>query len=226
MQHLKILVMQIRLREFFAVDQDDKCLSWICGKSDHHSKDMKPSVMNLFHRFGMTTLITVLMFCFSGCATIISGRKHEVTIDNRGGATYFSILDSKNQVVHSGVTPQQVTLKSSTGPFRPAKYHVVYASQEGAFHQDLGTRTNWWIAGNILVGGVPGIAIDAASGAMWKLQPSVTGQVPANLIVTNPAQGAEMLASGSMHEPQNENSNSRSNRIQPASYGATNEMNE
>ena len=139
-------------------------------------------------------LLAVFTFSLSGCATIVSGRKYEVTMDNSGGATYFSILDNKNRVVHSGVTPQQVTLKSSSAPFRPAKYHVIYAGQDGPQQLDLNASINWWTAGNIVIGGVPGIAIDAASGALWRLQPNVTGQVSSQNVVSNPTQGAAVLA--------------------------------
>ena len=139
-------------------------------------------------------LISVFACSLSGCATIVSGRKYEVTMDNSGGATYFSILDDENRVVHSGVTPQQVTLKSSSAPFRSAKYHVVYAGQDGPQQIDLNTSINWWTAGNIVIGGVPGIAIDAASGALWRLQPNVTGQVPPQSVVSNPTHGAAVLA--------------------------------
>ena len=142
-------------------------------------------------------LISIFTCSLSGCATIVSGRKYEVTMDNSGGATYFSVLDNQNRVVHSGVTPQQVTLKSSSAPFRPAKYHVVYAGQDGPQQHDLNASINWWTAGNIVIGGVPGIAIDAASGALWRLQPNVTGQVSSQNVVSNPTQGAAVLAARS-----------------------------
>ncbi len=139
-------------------------------------------------------LISVFACSLSGCATIVSGRKYEVTMDNSGGATYFSVLDNQNRVVHSGMTPQQVTLKSSSAPFRPASYHVVYAGQDGTQQVDLNPGINWWTAGNVVIGGVPGIAIDAASGALWRLQPNVTGQVPPQSVVSNPTHGAAVLA--------------------------------
>ncbi|MEJ7593101.1 MAG: hypothetical protein WKF77_16265 [Planctomycetaceae bacterium] len=146
---------------------------------------------------GSWLLILAFAGSLSGCATIVSGRRHEVTVDNSGGATCFSILDNQNRVVHSGVTPQQVTLKSSSAPFQPAKYQVVFAGQDGAQQYDLNANINWWTAGNIVIGGVPGIVIDAASGALWRLQPNVTGQVPSQNVVSNPTQGAAVLAADS-----------------------------
>ena len=152
--------------------------------------------MNWNRTAGSWLLMSAFAMTLSGCATIVSGREHQVTVDNHGGATYFSVLDNKNRVIHSGLTPQQVTLKSSAAPFRPAKYHVVYASQDGAQQYDyqLNARINWWTAGNVVIGGVPGIIIDAATGAMWRLQPQMTGQVPTEKVVSNATQGAAVVA--------------------------------
>ena len=130
----------------------------------------------------------------SGCATIVSGRKTEVTLDNSGGATYFSVMDHNNRVVDSGVTPKQVTLKTTQTWLTPAKYHVVYASQDGVEQYDLNAGFNWWTVGNIVIGGVPGLAIDAATGALWKLQPQVIGHVPRQRIVSSDNQGAALVA--------------------------------
>lgn len=115
-------------------------------------------------------------------------------MDNSGGPTYFTVLDNKNRVVHSGVTPQQVTLKSSSAPFRPAKYQVIYASQSEVQQFDVNTSINWWTAGNIIIGGVPGIVVDAGTGALWKLQPAVNGKVASNEVVVDAEQGAAVLA--------------------------------
>jgi hypothetical protein len=157
----------------------------------------------------------------SGCATIVSGRKTEVTLDNSGGATYFSVLDNHNRVVDSGVTPKQVTLKTTQNWLTPAKYHVVYASQEGVEQYDLNAGFNWWTAGNIVIGGVPGIAIDAATGALWKLQPQVVGHVPQQQIVSSENQGAAVVAAHTgMGTPNSNfgNPNSPQSHVQQASF--------
>ena len=143
----------------------------------------------------------ILAFSLSGCATIVSGGRNQVTVDNSGGATYFSVLDHNNHVVDSGVTPKQVTLRTKQTWLKPAKYHVVYAGQEGTTQHDLNARLNWWTAGNIVIGGVPGLVIDAATGAVWKLQPKVVGQIPAQQIVSSESQGAEMVAVHSGSQP-------------------------
>ncbi len=164
------------------------------------------------------SLILIFSSSLGGCATIVSGRKHQVTINNPGGPTYFSVLDDKGNVVHSGLTPQQVTLKSSSGPFRPAKYSVVYAGQEGAFRDELPTRFNWWTAGNVVIGGVPGLIVDAATGAMWKFDSEIQGQVPASLAVANSHQG-QAIVSGREIPFSGAPADQQQGNIQQASFG-------
>lgn len=165
----------------------------------------------------------LLMFVCSsgGCATIISGRKHQVTINNPGGPTFFMVQDEKGAVVHSGVTPQQVTLKSSSGPFRPAKYSVIYAGQEGAFRDELHTNVNWWTAGNIIIGGIPGLVVDAATGAMWRFDSEIQGQVPASLVVADIAQGQAIVSGRDIpfSGPPTSTGSMSSATIQQASFG-------
>jgi uncharacterized protein YcfL len=139
-------------------------------------------------------IISMLACSLSGCATLLSERKYEVTMRNTGGPTYFSVHDNKNQIVESGVTPKQVTLKARSSNFLPAKYNVVYASQNGVQQHQLKAGLDWWTAGNVVIGGVPGFVVDAASGAMWKLKPEVTARIPEQSLVSNPAQGATMIA--------------------------------
>ncbi len=150
----------------------------------------------LLIRWSLIRWSLILTFACSagGCATIVSGRKDQVTINNFGGPTFFSVVDEKGNIVHSGLTPQQVTLKTSTGPFRPAEYTVVYAGQEGAVRNQIDTKINWWTAGNIVIGGVPGLVIDAATGAIWKFDSEIQGQVPASSAVADLHQGQAIVS--------------------------------
>jgi hypothetical protein len=141
-------------------------------------------------------LLVAVFSPLAGCATILSDRSWPVTVDNSGGPTYYVIKDRKNQVVQAGVTPQQVTLKSSAGPFRPARYHVEYAGEQGIHHQTIEPRINWWTAGNIILGGVPGLVVDAGTGAMWKLDPTVVGEVPHTAVVSNREHGHAIVMNG------------------------------
>ena len=167
-------------------------------------------------------LILVFACSLSGCATIISGRKSQVTVKNHAGPTYFNVVDLNGNVVHSGVTPAQVTLKTSVKAFRPAKYSVVYAGQEGAYRTEVPRDINWWTAGNIIIGGIPGLLVDAGTGAMWQFDSEVHGSVPAHLVVADRGHGEAIIAGNSMpaqgammtaeqHQPQP--------HIQQASFG-------
>ncbi|MFO1003684.1 MAG: hypothetical protein U0936_25415 [Planctomycetaceae bacterium] len=143
-------------------------------------------------------LILVFASSLSGCATIISGRKSQVTVKNHAGPTYFNVVDQNGHVVHSGVTPAQVTLKTSEKAFRPAKYAVVYAGQEGVYRQEVTRDINWWTAGNIVIGGLPGVIVDAGTGALWTFESDVYGNVPAHLLVADRGQGEAIIAGNSV----------------------------
>ena len=140
-------------------------------------------------------LISICVALLPGCATILSEKKYPVTFDNTGGPTFFAVHDRKNRVIHEGVTPQQVTLDAKAFPFWRAKYDVTFAGQNNSSQrQELKARVDPWIAGNILVGGVPGVLVDGATGAMWKLPERISGGVPTQFAMTDLAQGSRIAA--------------------------------
>lgn len=147
-------------------------------------------------------LCSILVSSLSGCATIMSERKYEVTMDNSGGPTYFTVHNHKNRVVHSGLTPKQVTLPAKTKWLLPAKYQVTYAGHGSVQQEQLKARLDLWTAGNLILGGGLGIFVDAATGAMWKLEDRVMGQVPAHSVVSNESEGGAVLASYNRIAPQ------------------------
>ena len=157
--------------------------------------------MNRKHVLVRGLLISLLACSFSGCASIMSDKKYEVTMDNSGGPTYFTVKDHKSRIVQSGLTPKQVTLPAKTKWLLPAKYNVFYAGRDGVEQHQLKARLDWWTAGNLVLGGVAGMAVDAVTGAMWKLDDRVTGQVPAQNIVSNESEGGTVLASYQSSEP-------------------------
>ena len=190
----------------------------IADSLSEHTGECERTMMYFTRKLIHWSLVLMLACSSGGCATVVSGRKHQVTVNNSGGPTFFSVLDEKGNVVHSGLTPQQVTLKSSSGPFRPAKYSVVYAGQEGAFRDEVRTKVNWWTAGNIVIGGVPGLVIDAATGAMWKFDSEVQGQVPAAMTVADYQHGQAIVA-GRETSFAGDQSNHQAGNIQQASFG-------
>lgn len=135
----------------------------------------------------------------TGCATVLSEKRYPVTIANSQTPTFFSVHDRKNQIIHQGVTPQQVTLDAKSYPFWPAKYSVVFAGQESTSEShELKAGIDPWVAGNIILGGGLGAIVDGATGAMFKLPKTITGNVPPQFAVTDSNQGS-FLASSMMN---------------------------
>ncbi|WP_144057699.1 hypothetical protein [Novipirellula maiorica] len=140
---------------------------------------------------------------FQGCATIASNQEYPVSFENSGGKTYFAVHDQQNQLVHQGMTPEQVTLPAKSAPFRRAKYNVTFAGAgESTQHRELQAGIDPWTAGNIFVGGGLGAIVDGVTGAMFRLPASVTADVPAQYAIADPAQGARiaMLQSSSLKQ--------------------------
>ncbi len=174
--------------------------------------------MNRNHVILRGLLLTFVVCSFSGCASIMSEKKYEVTMDNKGGPTYFTVHDHKNRVVQSGMTPQQVTLPAKTKWLMPAKYTVGFAGVDGIERHQLKAGLDWWTGGNIILGGIPGFIVDAATGAMWKLDERVTGQVPQQSVVANAAHGGAMMASYST-ESTSGSDNPQGTTVRQASFG-------
>ncbi|MDA8745741.1 hypothetical protein N9N28_13995 [Rubripirellula amarantea] len=140
-------------------------------------------------------LVMTVVASMSGCATILSDRRYPVTIDNADGPTFFSVQDRKHNVIHQGVTPQQVTLDAKAFPYWPAKYSIAFAGAQSATQvKEVKAGLDPWSAGNLLLGGIPGFAVDGASGAMFKLPKSIQGSVPSQYAVTNSSQGSQLIA--------------------------------
>lgn len=96
-----------------------------------------------------------------GCATIISSPRQPVAVrsDPARAAIY---VDG----VPSGTTPAVLTLARNTP-------HTVRFALEGyrPLELRLERRVNGWVWGNILLGGLVGLVVDASTGAMYRLSP-------------------------------------------------------
>ncbi|MFD0892612.1 hypothetical protein KBB96_14405 [Luteolibacter ambystomatis] len=117
---------------------------------------------------------------FTSCATIVSKSHWPVTFNSNPSGAELVIKKENGETVHRGVTPTTLTLPSSFGYFRPAAY-VVEVSKKGYPKQTLhiAANMNGWYMGNlILPGGLIGmLAVDPSSGAMWRLDESVTANL-------------------------------------------------
>jgi hypothetical protein len=97
----------------------------------------------------------------AGCATILQGSRQQLSVASR--PTGARVLVDGKEV---GTTPVVAHLK------RKDK-HVVRVELQGyqPFEMPLARSTSGWVWGNLVFGGIPGLAIDAITGGMYKLKP-------------------------------------------------------
>lgn len=104
----------------------------------------------------------------SGCATIMHGTRQSVGIaSNPSNANVWV------NRVHVGATPVIVELKRNSN-------HIVTLELEGylPYEATFTKQVSGWVFGNLVFGGVIGLAVDAISGGLYKLTPE---QVQAEL---------------------------------------------
>ncbi len=95
----------------------------------------------------------------SGCATIVNGTTERVQIDSTPPGAEVAIDDSQHLL-----TPSSVKLSRAS-----AHKLVFHKSGYEDATANLTSSTSGWILGNLLAGGVVGMAIDVSDGAGRKL---------------------------------------------------------
>jgi hypothetical protein len=107
------------------------------------------------------TLGGIALLLITGCATIIHGTRQDVGISSTPTGASVSIDN-----LQSGTTPVFSKL-------RRKENHVVRISLAGYQPLDLTltSSVSGWVWGNIAIGGLIGLAVDAISGGMYKLSP-------------------------------------------------------
>ena len=101
------------------------------------------------------------------CATIVSGTSQEVSVSSTPRAK-IEIKAASGMVYYSGDSPAIVKL--------PRKYSYTVTIQAGGYASQtlvISRQFNAWFVGNIIFGGIPGGVVDAITGAMWNLEPSL-----------------------------------------------------
>jgi hypothetical protein len=136
--------------------------------------------MKVLSAFTAFALLTSLLL--TGCASIISDSKYPVSLTSSPDGATVTITNRDGVKVYRGETPSQVTLNSGAGFFKGEKYMVKF-EKEGCQTQvlPLTNSLDGWYIGNILFGGLIGILIvDPATGAMWKLPPTLQASLVEN----------------------------------------------
>lgn len=112
---------------------------------------------------------SIVLLC-SGCATIVSKSKYDVTIVSCPSEAEFVVKNQAGENVARGTTPMIVTLDSGDGYFNPANYKIYFRKK--GYHEDsvsLESSLDGWYFGSILP--IPALifVVDPLTGAMWKL---------------------------------------------------------
>ena len=117
------------------------------------------------------SLIAIMAFAVTGCASIVSDSKYPVAVTSSPSGAAYEIVNEGGVSVRSGVTPDEVTLRAGAGYFDGEKYTVTYR-KDGytSSTQTLESGIDGWYWGNIVIGGLIGMLIvDPATGAMYTL---------------------------------------------------------
>lgn len=124
--------------------------------------------MKKFTYFFLVLLSAVI---FYGCATIIHGTDQEIGISSNP-----SKANVKIDGFPIGYTPTMANLSRG-------KSHIVRIELDGylPYEFTIIKTTSGWVWGNIIFGGLIGLAIDAITGGMYELTPE---QVQAEMIET------------------------------------------
>jgi hypothetical protein len=119
------------------------------------------------HRLALAAAFVLLA---SGCATITKGQAQTVTVNtDPAGATCTLSRDGATIAVVNP-TPGSISIGKASGAISVLCRKTGYQDASGALAASFQAMT----FGNILLGGIIGIAVDAASGAMHEYPPMVT----------------------------------------------------
>ncbi len=119
-------------------------------------------------RFLSIVFIALSAIMFTNCASIIHGSRQSVSISSNPSKATVTI-DGRDE----GKTPITVDLSRKD-------HHMVQINLNGylPYETKFTRKVDGWIAGNIVFGGLIGLAVDAITGGMYKLTPD---QIEADL---------------------------------------------
>lgn len=108
----------------------------------------------------------------SGCASIASGGDQKVAFSSNPSDARVTVTDRNGSVVFSGATPAEAQLRRGAGFFKAQSYTVKF-EKAGYKTQEviLSSTANGWVFGNLFIGGLIGLVIDGATGAIFGVTP-------------------------------------------------------
>lgn len=135
------------------------------------------SLFSLIRTPAIHLMFSTACLCLTACASIVSKSQYPVTITSNPSGVKFDLKKENGTLISTGVTPQTVSLDSSNGYFKPAKYVIDFTGNGATRTVPLNASINGWYFGNILLGGagivIGMLVLDPATGAMWRLDKNV-----------------------------------------------------
>jgi hypothetical protein len=123
-------------------------------------------------------IVTFAIIC-SACATIVGRPTQTIPVSSTPSDASILIVDEAGVEVFKGTTPTTVTLQKSSGKYWGKKSFAVTISKPGYQSQTVpiaATANGWYIAGNIVFGGLIGwFIVDPLNGNMYTLSPDAVG---------------------------------------------------
>lgn len=118
-----------------------------------------------FLTLGLVALAFAMVI--NSCASIVKGSKQDVSVDSSPQKANVIIKSTSGIEFFNGTTPATMKLPKKNE-------YVVNVSLDGYQETKIPITQSFetWAIGNIFCGGIIGLAIDYANGAMWKLEPN------------------------------------------------------
>lgn len=143
--------------------------------------------MNFFVRSRLYILACLLLML--SCATVGKGWNEPIQISTPTFQKNIRItiqdMNDSNNVIGQGEAPFSIKVKTGAGYFRAAKYRVIAENELGVKTEKVimpTLRWEYYILGNILLGGLIGLLIvDPMTGAMYGFDS------PQNIRINNPS---------------------------------------
>lgn len=127
----------------------------------------------IFRTLGLVTMLTMAGF-LSACASIVEGTDQTVTVTTQPPGASCNLERDGQTIAVVNPTPGSVNVEKS-------KNNIAVLCEKDGYEDSAGTLASDFQGmtfGNILFGGIIGVAIDASSGAMHEYPPSVTVMLP------------------------------------------------
>ncbi len=114
--------------------------------------------------------VAILTMAVSGCASITQGTDQQVSISSNPTGARCELTRDGQTIAVADPTPEIVTIGKSRKDIQVACTKAGYQETTGLLSSDIAGMT----FGNILAGGIIGVAVDAGTGAMNKYDTQIT----------------------------------------------------